>query len=256
MTGRATGSIREMAPSQAADADDAVRPGPRRRDAQANLARIMTAAADVFAREGFAATLADVAKAAGVGVATVYRTFPTKDDLIHEVYEPQFERAEQQALDASQDPDPWTGLAEFLEKSITTLAPDRGFRELLSGSYSETLGWSRPRTPHRLAKLVEESHNRTGAHLERLVRRAREAGLVRDDLVAGDLLLMSMAVQSSVDFGGPSRPRLYRRMIGLLMDSLQPAREAPTPLPEPGLTNRQIAALERQRRKRMSAPKA
>jgi AcrR family transcriptional regulator len=241
-----------MASPRAHDPDGVAR--PRRRDAQANLARILSTAADVFAERGLSVTLADVAKAAGVGVGTVYRTFDTKDDLIHEVYEPLFARAEQQALDATSDPDPWTAISVFLEKAITTLAPDRGFRELLSGSYSETLGWSRPRTPHRLAKLVEDSHNRTGAHLERLVRRAREAGLVRDDLVAGDLLLLSMAVQTSVDFGGPRHPRLYRRLIGLVMDSLQPARDAPTPLPEPGLTNRQIAALERQRRKRMAAP--
>lgn len=243
-----------MAASRARDPGSATRSGPRRRDAQENLARILSAAADVFAERGLTATLADVAKAAGVGVGTVYRTFATKDDLIHEVYEPHFARAEQQALDASLAPDPWTGISGFLEKSITTLAPDRGFRELLNGSYSETLGWSRPRTPHRLAKLVEDSHNRTGAHLERLVRRAREAGLVRDDLVAGDLLLFSMAVQTSVDFGGPRHPRLYQRLIGFVMDGLRPARQAPTPLPVPGLTNRQIAALERQRRKRMSPP--
>jgi AcrR family transcriptional regulator len=237
-----------MAPTQTPDAD---RPGPRRRDAQANLARIVAAAADVFARHGVTATLADVAKEAGVGVATVYRTFPTKDDLIHEVYEPYFERSEQQARAASEAADPWEAIAGFLEKSVTTLARDRGFRELLSGSYSETLGWSRPRTPHRLAKLVEDSHNRTGAYLERLVARARDEGLVRDDLVAGDLLLFSMAVQTSVDFGGPRHPRLYRRMIGFIMDSLQPARDAPTGLPVPGLTNRQISALERGRRQRI-----
>jgi AcrR family transcriptional regulator len=242
-----------MSPSRAADPGGAARTAPLRRDAQANLARVLAAAADVFAEHGCTATLADVAKAADVGVGTVYRTFATKDDLIHEVYEPRFARAEQQALDASLDPDPWAGIAGFLEESITTLAPDRGFRELLSGSYSETLGWSRPRTPHRLAKLVEDSHNRTGKHLERLVGRARDAGLVRDDLVAGDLLLFSMAVQTSAEFGGPSHPRLYRRMIGFLMDSLQPTREAPTSLSAPGLTNRQIAALERQRRKRMSS---
>ncbi|WP_410624348.1 TetR/AcrR family transcriptional regulator [Amycolatopsis sp. cmx-8-4] len=235
---------------------EATRTGPRRRDAQENLARILATAAGLFAERGLTVTLADVAKAAGVGVGTVYRTFATKDDLIHEVYEPRFAVAEQQALDASTDADPWHGIAGFLENCVTTLAPDRGFRELLNGSYSETLGWSRPRTPHRLAKLVEDSHNRTGAHLERLVRRAREAGLVRDDLVAGDLLLLSMAVQTSVDFGGPRHPRLYRRVIGLVLDSLQPAREVPTPLPEPGLTNRQIAALERQRSRRIAPPEA
>jgi AcrR family transcriptional regulator len=241
-----------MASPRAHDPKSATQARTQRRDAQANLARILSAAAEIFAERGLAATLADIAKAAGVGVGTVYRTFATKDDLIHEVYEPQFARAEQQALDASLESDPWTGISAFLEKSITTLAPDRGFRELLSGSYSETLGWSRTRTPHRLAKLIEDSHNQTGAHLERLVRRAREAGLVRADLVAGDLLLFSMAVQTSVDFGSPRHPRLYRRLIGFMMDSLQPARQAPTPLPESGLTNRQIAALERQRRKRMS----
>ncbi|MEW2502790.1 TetR/AcrR family transcriptional regulator [Amycolatopsis sp. CA-161197] len=228
------------------------RPGPSRRDAKANLARVLDAAAEVFAEHGCSATLADVAKAAGVGVATVYRTFPTKDDLIHDVYAPLFELAENQAIDASLDPDPWAGIAGFLEKSVTTLAPDKGFRELLSGSYSESLGWSRPRTPHRLAKLVEDTHNRTGKHLGRLVQRARESGRVRDDLVAGDLLLMSMAVQTSVEFGGAAHPRLYRRMIGFLMDSLQPARDTPTPLPEPGLTDRQISALERGRRRRIS----
>jgi len=64
---------------RAHDPGSATRSGPRRRDAQANLARILSAAADVFAERGLTATLADVAKAAGVGVGTVYRTFATKD---------------------------------------------------------------------------------------------------------------------------------------------------------------------------------
>ncbi|MFI6096497.1 TetR/AcrR family transcriptional regulator [Lentzea sp. NPDC051213] len=230
---------------------------PRRRDAQANLARVLAAAAEVFAERGCSATLADVAKAAGVGVATVYRTFETKDDLIYAVYEPKVAQTRQQAREASEDPDPWRGIVSHLEQSVPTLAADRGFRELLSGSYGETLGWSRPRTPHRLAKLVEDSHNQTGQHLERLVDRAREAGLVRDDLVAGDLLLLSMAVHTAVEFGGPTHPLLYRRMIGFLLDGIRPSREGPTPLAEPGLTSPQIAALERERSERMAgAPQA
>ncbi|MDX8032619.1 TetR/AcrR family transcriptional regulator [Lentzea sp. BCCO 10_0856] len=225
---------------------------PRRRDAQANLARVLAAAAEVFAERGCSATLADVAKAAGVGVATVYRTFETKDDLIYAVYEPKIAEAREQAKAASDDPDPWQGVVAHLEQSVPTLAADKGFRELLSGSYSETLGWSRPRTPHRLAKLVEDNHNQTGEHLERLVGRARRAGVVRDDLVAGDLLLLSMAVQTAVEFGGPTHPLLYKRMIGFLLDGIRPSRAAPTPLPEPGLTSPQIAALERERSERMS----
>jgi AcrR family transcriptional regulator len=216
---------------------------PRRRDAQANLARVLAAATEVFAQRGCSVTLADVAKAAGVGVATVYRTFETKDDLIYAVYEPKIAEAREQAKAASDDPDPWQGVVAHLERSVPTLAADKGFRELLSGSYSETLGWSRPRTPHRLAKLVEDSHNQTGA---------RTAGVVRDDLVAGDLLLLSMAVQTAVEFGSPTHPLLYKRMIGFLLDGIRPSRDAPTPLPEPGLTSPQIAALERERSERMS----
>lgn len=225
---------------------------PRRRDAQANLARVLAAAAEVFAERGCSATLADVAKAAGVGVATVYRTFETKDDLIYAVYEPKITAAREQAQAASDDPEPWQGVVAHLEQSVPTLAADKGFRELLSGSYSETLGWSRPRTPQRLAKLVEDNHNQTGEHLERLVGRARAAGVVRDDLVAGDLLLLSMAVHTAVEFGGPAYPLLYKRMIGFLLDGIRPSREAPTPLPEPGLPSPQIAALERERSERMS----
>jgi AcrR family transcriptional regulator len=57
-----------------------------RRDAQANLDRVLAAAAEVFAAQGLDATLADVARHAGVGVGTVYRRFANKDDLIHDVY--------------------------------------------------------------------------------------------------------------------------------------------------------------------------
>ncbi|MFD9740392.1 TetR/AcrR family transcriptional regulator [Umezawaea sp. NPDC059074] len=230
---------------------------PRRRDAQANLARILSAATAVYAERGCSAPLSDIAEAAQVGVATVYRTFATKDDLIHDVYEPAFRAAERQALDASLAEDPWTGITSFLEQAVTTMAADRGFRDLLGGSSGDALGWSRPRTPHRLVTLVEDSHNRTGTHLDKLVRRAREAGVVRDDLVAGDLLLLSMAAHTAVEIGGSAHPLLYRRMLGFLLDGLVPARGAPTPLPEPGLTNPQIADLDRRRHERTSgAPEA
>jgi len=55
--------------------------GQLRSDARSNLERVLAAAAEVFAARGLGATLADIAKHAGVGVGTVYRRFANKDDL-------------------------------------------------------------------------------------------------------------------------------------------------------------------------------
>ena len=52
-----------------------------RSDAARNLARIVDAARDVFAERGYDASVSEVAERAGVGTATIYRRFPTKDDL-------------------------------------------------------------------------------------------------------------------------------------------------------------------------------
>jgi len=62
-----------------------------RADAQRNLERILEAARDVFAEEGLEASVADVAQRAGVGTATIFRRFPTKDDLVAAMLERRLE---------------------------------------------------------------------------------------------------------------------------------------------------------------------
>ncbi|GAA1939457.1 helix-turn-helix domain-containing protein [Amycolatopsis minnesotensis] len=230
-----------MAPTRESADGQAIQAAPKRRDARANLARIMAAAARVYAVEGLTATLADVAKEAGVGVGTVYRTFPSKDDLIHDVYAPHLEEIEERAAEASRAEDPWSGVVGFLELSIPELARDRGFRELLSGAYTASLGWSRPKAPHRLRELVASSHQRSSAHLAVLVRRAQERGQLRADFDTTDLLVLAMSVQTAVGFGGPGRPGLYRRAIGIILDGLCVARDRPSPLPASGLA--EVGAL-------------
>lgn len=171
----------------------------------------------MFAERGFTATLADVAKAAGVGIGTVYRAFATKDDLIHDVYQPLVERAEHQAREASEAADPWTGIAGFLEQSVTTLAPDKGLRELVTGSYREALGWSRPPAPHRLAKLVEDAHNRAGAHLELLVDQQCFACVIRlpervGEIRVGNPVVEPRRSQATVSCPSPTSCVIGRRV--------------------------------------------
>jgi AcrR family transcriptional regulator len=216
-----------------------------RRDAQANLDRVLAAAAEVFAAQGLDATLADVARHAGVGVGTVYRRFANKDDLIHDVYADRVHATESLAEKASKATDVWAGFVSFFEQSILELATDRGLRQLTTGGYTESLGWSRGTPPTRLAELLEHNHKTMGVHLIRLVRRAKRAGVLRKDFQASDMMVLSLSVQAAIDFGGAERPNLYRRALGFILDGLRPSHDAPTPLPAPALTDAELLRMRR-----------
>lgn len=207
-----------------------------RRDAQSNLERVLTAAAEVFATQGLSATLADVAKHAGVGVGTVYRRFANKDDLIYEVYAGPVRAGEELVRAASTAPDVWDGFVRFFELSIQMLANDRGLRELTTGGVTASLGWSRGTPPDRLAALVGENHQTMGRYLTKLVRRAKKAGVLRADFHATDMMLLSLGVQATMALGGAQRPDLYRRSLGYILDGLRPARPDVTKLPAPPLS--------------------
>jgi TetR/AcrR family tetracycline transcriptional repressor len=202
--------------------------------------RILDAAAEVFATQGLSATLADVAKQADVGVATVYRWFASKDDLLRAVFAPRLAEAEQLARIAATAPDPWTGIAAFLERTAVEIATDRGWRELLAGTGAEILG----RTG--LADLVEAAQRRIDEHLAVLVRRAQEAGQLRADFEPSDLMPLALSVQAAGD--------LRQRAVGFLLDGLRVARDCPSALPEPVPDDRDSAAVDRMRRAAVRPP--
>src|ERR1700728_5125884 len=88
---------------------------PLRRDAERNRQRILAAAADVFTERGLDATLDEVAKAAGVGIGTVYRRFPDKETLVSELFRERIDALVTVAETACTAPDPWRGLVSYLE---------------------------------------------------------------------------------------------------------------------------------------------
>src|SRR5690349_5229578 len=81
-----------------------------RADARRNRVAIVAAAKRLFADQGLDAQMPDVAKAAKVGVGTVYRHFPTKDDLIAALAAERFERLAEKAREAIDGEDAWEGL--------------------------------------------------------------------------------------------------------------------------------------------------
>src|SRR5215472_4279290 len=90
---------------------------PLRRDAERNRQRILEAAAEVFTERGFAATLDEVARRAGVGVGTVYRRFPDKASLADALFTDRIDALVQLAERAQGEPDAWAGLTGFMEQA-------------------------------------------------------------------------------------------------------------------------------------------
>ncbi len=213
-------------------------PSPRRlrRDAKANLDRVQVAAAEVFALQGLGATQADVARRAKVGVATIYRRFPNKDDLIFEIYEPKLRDGEELARRAADYAHAWDGLAWFIEQSSYELASDRGFRQFILGGFNEVLGWSRSAPSTAMSELLAETDRRVGQTLESLLERAKADGDLREDFEVTDVQVVSAAIQATVSFGGADHPELYRRVVGLLLDGMRPSRRKPTDLAVRALT--------------------
>lgn len=207
----------------------------RRQDA------VLDAAAAVFSARGLGATLADIARAADVGVATVYRRFASKDDLIVASYAPRLAEAADAAEAALLDPDPWRAFTTYFLDNLRLLVTDRGFRELVLGAYAGTVGWSRGVPPHRILELVEGTERAMRPHHVELVRRAQAAGVLRPDLEPSDMLVLTTAALSTADFAGATSPDLTRRVATIVLDGLRPSRDTTTELPVAAVSDADLA---------------
>ena len=198
-------------------------PRPLRRDAERNRLRILRAASEVFTERGLQATLDDVAGRAGVGVGTVYRRFPDKEALVEALFTERLDTLAAFAEQALAEPDPWTGLATFLEQAASVIAGDRGLRQILMFA---TYGRDR----------VDQARARMLPVVARMVQRAQEAGDVRADLRPTDVPLIEFMLSAAAEYAGQVRPDIWRRYLALILDGLRPSRTVATVLPEPALT--------------------
>src|SRR6187399_809957 len=89
-----------------------------RKDVVRNHNRILEVAAEIFARDGIEASLDEIAAAAGLGVGTVYRHFPTKDALLDELFEGTLNELVATSEAALADPDPWVGFVRYMEAVV------------------------------------------------------------------------------------------------------------------------------------------
>lgn len=196
---------------------------PLRRDAERNRQRILRAASVVLADRGLDATLDDVAHAAGVGVGTVYRRFPSKEALAEALFDEQLTALVTLGERALAEPDPWTALVGYLEGAAELLTADRGLRQIFMFT---TFGRDTASRARDQLQPIATS----------LIERAQAAGAVRADLRPTDIPLTVLMLAAAADYARPVRPGTWRRYLALFLDSLPPDRSGTTPLPQPPLS--------------------
>ncbi len=206
-----------------------------RKDAALNRERLLVAARELFAERGLGVTLNDIAHHAGVGVGTAYRRFANKAEIIDALFEERLQAVEAAAHEFLAEPDPWAGLAGYLERTLQMQFGDRGLHQILS---DPTLSDERVRdVRHRIAPLTAQ-----------LVERAKAAGVVRADLAPTDVIFIQAALGPIIESTREVAPDLYRRYLALLLDGIRSPGDTSDPLPVPPLNSESTHAAMTSRR--------
>src|SRR6187549_3860563 len=183
---------------------------PLRADALRNRAKILQAAAEVFAERGLEVTLDDIAAHAGLGVGTVYRRFADREALVEALFDERMQAKMAMMEAALQVPaeQACEALIDVMREMGEDLARDRGLRQvMLSSAYGQS----------RIAHCRDEIR----VIVEQLVVRAKATGELRPDFEATDVLVLFLMVGAVVDFATQVAPDLWRRYFEILIDGLR-----------------------------------
>jgi len=195
-----------------------VRPRPLRADARRNRERLLAAARDVFVEQGVDAPLEDVARRAGVGIATLYRRFPDRQALMRQVALDVLDRVTHEARAAlAEEPDAFRALARYLHRAL----------DLRIAAVMPVL-WGRI----ALDKDEELRRARDGLRplFESMITAAQRDGLLRADVGPGDIGLMVMRLTRPLPGLLPRSldDSSAHRHLDLLLDGLRAAGPAAT----------------------------
>ena len=195
---------------------------PLRRDAEQNRRRLLDAASDVFAEHGLEASVEEIARAAGVGMGTLYRRFPTKDALITALVHDVLATMLMIAREGTERPD-GTGLEFFLTEASSYQAAHRGCLPRLWNAGTEHDQVQEIR--HLLSTLLED---------------AKRHGRVRADITGTDLTITLWAIRGIIESTVGQSPEAWQRHLDIFIAGLRPS---PQPLPHPALTRDKLDEL-------------
>lgn len=179
--------------------DDVVR-RPQRADARRNFDALLAAGRDVFAEEGAQGSLEEIARRAGVGIGTLYRNFPTRNDLLEAVYVEEIQ-ALVRVAESVESVEPWSALETWLLRFTEYLRTKRALVE----------GLNRDSEVMSVCRATMYSAGRP------ILDRAQAAGVARADISIEDAVRMLAGV-SGAAFDSPEQ---RARVLGLAIDALR-----------------------------------
>ncbi len=172
--------------------------------------RLLSAAGDVFARHGLDAPMSEVAEAAGAGVASLYRCFPSKHELLAMLVARRTEQIADAAIDALARPgDRWSALVDMLTSLVSTQSADN------------FLGEARVAVADHPDVIAATA--RSGEAIDALLDAARAEGRLRADATALDLRLLFAATRAAKQV----EPERWPRTLELMIDALDSQSRPP-----------------------------
>jgi AcrR family transcriptional regulator len=192
-------------------------PRAQRADARRNREAVLDAARTLMATDGIETQMDDIARAAGVGVGTVYRHFPNKEDLIHALTERRFERLAELAREAMAEDDPAAAFERYLYRGAELQAEDRSLNEVMRDRPEAMMAGAQKAG---LLELVRD-----------VMARAQKAGAIRADAEAEDIpMLMCGLGTSTPGSAGPFvSATSWQRFLAVILDGLRAPGSAPMP---------------------------
>jgi AcrR family transcriptional regulator len=178
---------------------------PLRADARRNRARLLEVADQVFTERGVGASTEEVARAAGVGIGTVFRHFPTKQALLAAVLATRLEQLAAEAEALTDEPDPGAALDRLVRLVVGHARAKNAYADALGGD---------------IPGLKDEIRGRLTDAVAALLARAQAAGAVRAELRPADLMALLVGASRAVEHTGDAAAR--DRVLGVVLAGLRP----------------------------------
>jgi AcrR family transcriptional regulator len=181
----------------------------RRADAERNRRRLLDAAQELFRERGLEVGVGEIAERAGIGRGTLFRNFPTKEDLIAAIVLERMQEAIERGNALCDAADPGEALFEYLEYMAGTQQVSRSLFEALADTWLANVD-------------IRAGHEQVIDTLDRLLRQAQGAGAVRDDITAVDLMMLLKGVCEAANALSQTGPDMIPRHLDLVRAALLP----------------------------------
>lgn len=178
-----------------------------RADARRNRARLLAVADEVFASQGAGASTDDIARAAGVGIGTLFRHFPTKEALLAAVFEARLRYLADQARHLSATQDPGTAFATFFRQVIGEARTKLTLVDALALEGTD------------VSSHVGDAKQDLNAALGQLLACAQQADAVRSDVGLSDVVALIVGTSRAVHHVDSDR-HAEARLVQVVLDGL------------------------------------